>query len=182
MVQFSKFVLTNTNVPKLQYLHLTNLQDVSPDVCEFNVSASNLKHLEIYFMTCEDITVINKMLTAATCLQVFKSRKLQVFGDQNLIFNSNNIKEIVLTRSDCLRGITLWAPRLKMLNLNACYDLEIIDILDDHALRSKLPDDIKFSKFTVDLTNVCRSDALLAYLNSNRRVREIIGVREDGDY
>ena len=44
--------------------------------------------------------VIGKGLQAAK-LQVFKSRKLQVFGDENLIFNSNSLKEIVITRSDC---------------------------------------------------------------------------------
>jgi hypothetical protein len=180
MVQFSKFVLTDKNVPKLSYLHLTNLGDVSPDVCEFNVSASNLKHIEIYFMNSEDIGIINNMLIAATKLQVFKSRKLQVFGNQNLIFNSNSLKEIVLNRSDCLRGVTLWAPRLKLLDLSASFDVEQIEILDDHILRSKLPDDAKLSKFVVDLTNVCKSEALLIYLNRHPRVQQVIF--NDDDY
>jgi len=74
MVSFSKFILTDKNVPKLSYLHLTNLGDVSPDVCEFNVCASNLKHIEIYFMNCEDINSINNMLIAATKLQYFRSK------------------------------------------------------------------------------------------------------------
>ena len=54
------------------------------------------------------------------------------------------------------------------------------EILDNHELRSKLPDDSKFSKFVVDLTNVCHSPDLLAYLHNHPRVKEVI--YEDDDF
>ena len=173
MVRFEKFILTDENVPKLSYLHLTNFGDVN-SCRDFNICASNLKHIEIYFMESEDIGVINNMLQAATKLQVFKSRKLQVFGDENLIFNSNSLKEIKVTRSDCLKGITIWAPKLRLLDCTSSFDIEEIEILENHELRSKIPDDTKFSKFVVDLTNVCHSPDLLAYLHNHPRVKEVI--------
>jgi len=179
MVCFDKFILTDENVPKLSYLHLTNLGEVSPGDCEFNVCASNLKHIEIYFMQSEDIGIINNMLQAATKLEVFKSRKLQVFGDENLVFNSNNLKEVKVCRSDCLQGITIWAPKLKSLDCTASFDLKEIEILENHELRSKLRDDTKFSKFVVDLTNVCHSPELLAYLNNHPRVKQVIYEADD---
>jgi len=90
------------------------------------------------------------------------------------------LKEIIVNRSDCLKGITLWAPRLTTLDLTACFDIEKIEILDDHPLRSKLPADAKFSKFVVDVTNVCKSVDLLAYLKRHPRVRQVIS--NDNDY
>ena len=125
-------------------------------------------------MECEDMDLINNMLEAATKLQVFKSRKLQVFGGDNLVFNSNNLKEITLTRSDCLTGITLWAPHLKILNLTSSFAIEDIDILNDHPLRATLPADVKLSKFEINLTNVCESGKLAAKFRNHPRVRNVI--------
>ena len=102
-VQFKKFVLTNENTPKLSFLHLTNLGDVSKDSCDFNVTTSSLKNIEIYFMDSDQIKPINNMLRAATKLESFACRKLQVYHN-SLVFNSNYLKSITVVRSDCLPG------------------------------------------------------------------------------
>jgi len=60
-------------------------------------------------------------------------------------------------------GANTWAPKLKSLDCTASFDLKEIEILENHELRSKFPDN-KFTKFVVDLTNVCHSPELFSFL------------------
>lgn len=179
-VRFSKLILTNQNVPKLSVLNMTNLGCVSPHLCEFKITASQLKEIEIYFMDSDDITPINNMFMAATKLEMFKSRKLWVYGQ--LQFNSNYLTNLTIVRSDILPGITIWAPRLELLNLSSCYDISSINILDDHPLKSELPQNFTPSIFAVDLRYCCNDRKLLKYLNNNPRVSDIIIDDEDDEH
>jgi len=38
---------------------------------------------------------------------------------------------VCVCRSDDLEGLELWAPKLRMLNLRACYALDHVRLMDD---------------------------------------------------
>jgi hypothetical protein len=70
--------------------------------------------------------------------------------------------------------VSLWAPRLMILYLAACYDLHNIELLPDHALRSRLPTDFEMSKFSSDITNCCDRDKLRGCLSKIPRCKKVV--------
>jgi len=134
------------------------------------VLSRQLKHFEInYYDLPPGETWIHRMLASATQLQTFESYKLYV---ATLRFASNHLVRIKLHRSDILSELTIWAPALVELNLQACYDLERLHILEDHALNEHEPGNntTRFSPIQVDTTNACLSEQVVLTLQSNDRV------------
>ena len=80
---------------------------------------------------------IREMLATATKLESFNSYKLR--SNQHLDFASPELTSIDLHRSDTLSSVSIWAPKLIHLGLQACYNLQNIEFLDSHPLSSKLP-------------------------------------------
>lgn len=89
--------------------------------------------------------------------RTFDSYKLRIHP--KLHFAGDDLQSIRLHRAECLESLQIYAPNLKDLNLQACYDLmgDLI-ILDDHPnfinrIRGK-------SRFTVNTTNACISQSV----------------------
>ena len=180
-VCFSKIKFNESLTPKLQSIEMQNV----PSDCQMDVLSPQLKHFEMnYYNPPRDETWIHRMLASATQLQTFDSYKLCV---TTLTFASNHLVRIKLHRSDILSELTIWAPALEELNLQACYDLERLYILEDHALndprRFKVSTDTmetwrnepgntatRFSPIQVNTTNACLSEQVVLTLQSNDRV------------
>ena len=162
-VHIIKLHLTAELTPKLVDLELSN---VPPD-CDFNVVVPTLKSISIqYYSPDQEVFPINNMLAAATNLERFDSYKLSVFGE--LIFAGNNLRIIILQRSDGLRSVKIWAPNLEHLSLEACHDISCVKILKTHrALRKELPMGHEPSTFTVNLS----STRMSASANMRRSLR-----------
>jgi hypothetical protein len=75
-------------------------------------------------------------MKAGTLLILGSRYKLWV---DRLNFASNELTSIDLHRSDSLEWLTLWAPNLRSLGLQACYGLDHIAFLETHPFAARLP-------------------------------------------
>ena len=142
-----KLRLTADLTPKLVDLELRDI----PDKCKFHVVVPTLKNIWIHHFSAQRNSCINDMLAAATELETFETYKLWVSED--LRFASNHLKFIDLWRSDCLPGISLWAPNLEKLSLRGCFSIKNIEILKSHELADKLSEAHKPTIFRVNTTD-----------------------------
>ena len=132
-VAFDAITLTTATTPSLQHLRMQNV----PDECELELELPRLKTVSIHYLRGECEHAINTMLRSATSLERFDSYKLWV---DELHFASNDLREIDLHRSDSLDTLSIWAPRLRVLGLQACYSLDNLTFLTTHpTLASLLP-------------------------------------------
>ena len=136
-VKFSRLVLNDELTPELRKLRVVNLGHT----CDIRVRCPKLKDLTIHYLHPgdgdRDSEQINEALSAATKLERFDSYKLQI--SDPLEFASNNLESIYIHRSDGLEGLSMWAPNLKTLKLQANYNIGFIDFLEDHPLKKSLP-------------------------------------------
>jgi hypothetical protein len=179
-IKLSKLVVTDENMPSVKKLVMINVGCI--DNMTFRVNVSKIEDLTIHFMDSDDISIINTMLKAATRLVKFECYKLWVH-DGMLKFASNYLEKIWIRRSDCLTGISIWAPRLKSLSILGCFDLQKVEILEDHPLKSMLKGSSanKLSSFSLDLTNsVQPADKLYKKLAKHPRVHSIVLPEDDG--
>lgn len=172
-VKITKLHLTAELTPKLVDLGLRNV----PNECDFHVVIPTLRNVSIHhYEPCRDALPINNMLAAATRLEKFETYKLWVSNE--LTFAGNNLKIINLHRSDCLRKITIWAPSLEHLGLQACYDIDCVILLRAHPILSKdLSKWHKPTNFTVNTRNCDISESALASLQESGRCT----IEEDSD-
>jgi hypothetical protein len=137
-VRFSRLVLNSELTPNLRKLKVVNLGDT----CDIRVQCPKLRDISIHHLSPNeggrDAEQINEMLRHATQLVRFDSYKLWV--RRPLEFASNHLKSIYVQRSDGVEGLRIWAPNLKMLTLQANYQLEFIKFLEDHPLKASLPE------------------------------------------
>lgn len=168
-VAFSQVKLNTSLTPALKSLEMQNI----PEDCKIEVVAPELREFTMnYYGPTDDERWMNTMLASATKLRSFESYKLRV-GE--LFFASNDLEVVILHRAELLQFLSLWAPALQHLHLQACYDLEELEILEDHKLSSARIRDfggprVGMSTFTVDSTNACLSNEVIEELVSNRRV------------
>mmetsp|Transcript_30028 Transcript_30028/g.52715 ORF Transcript_30028/g.52715 Transcript_30028/m.52715 type:complete len:392 (+) Transcript_30028:44-1219(+) len=162
-VCFAKLVLNAQRTPILRKVRLKNV----PDDCELEIVLPTLLDFSIQFWR-GDSKIINDMLKAAKNLIRFDSYKLWV---DELHFASNRLLEIDLHRSDSLQEISIWAPYLRALGLQACYSLNRIKILKNHRLKKHLPKNYKESVFEVQTRNAVLSKEAAADLKRNPRVK-----------
>ena len=179
-VSMGTLQLTQSTVPRLRDLILQNV----PGDCVLEVVLPSLKDVKIhYYDNFETGTeIINAMLEAATGLVSFDSYKLQVDGQ--LMFASNRLADVSIRRSDCLGGVSLWAPRLVNLSLQACYALESVELLADHPLKAGLPESHAVTtNIPVNLVNACVTPEVQSYLEAHPRVGTVAGLEgDDTDY
>lgn len=157
--------LTEDLTPRLTDLELRNV----PSDCDFKVIVPTLKNVSIQFLTPDgEAAVINDMLAAATRLEKFDSYKLWV--GEELRFASNMLEIIDLHRSDGLEALSIWAPNLQHLGLQACYCMEKITVLKEHPKLSKeLPVGHIPTTFTVNTLNANISKAARRVLKKSGR-------------
>ena len=162
-VAFNSVTLDESTTPNLRKLRMQNIDDSA----DLTLSLPLLEEVTIHYYGGNPYP-IETMLAAATRLRTFDSYKLWC-GDC-LCFASNDLTEVSLHRSDSLNGVSLWAPRLRSLNLQACYSIEEVEILDDHPLKAELPFGFPWTRFLVITQNANISPEALAYLGSHPRV------------
>ena len=110
------------------------------------------------------------MLRAATGLVAFDSYKLWVH--EPLTFASNELRSIDVHRADALPGLSIWAPNLQDLGLQACYGLEFLEFPETHAtLSALLPRSHEPTTFDVNTQNANLGRAAAAALARNPRAR-----------
>eukprot|EP00288_Rhodomonas_lens_P007864 CAMPEP_0177723678 /NCGR_PEP_ID=MMETSP0484_2-20121128/18335_1 /TAXON_ID=354590 /ORGANISM="Rhodomonas lens, Strain RHODO" /LENGTH=272 /DNA_ID=CAMNT_0019236119 /DNA_START=420 /DNA_END=1234 /DNA_ORIENTATION=- len=146
-VSFCKICLTEATTPKLQSVRLQNV----PDACELKLSLPELRSFSIHYWN-GDSGIINSMLQAATHIESFDSYKLWV---DELHFASNALTDIDLHSSDSLDTLSIWAPNLARLGVQACYGLNNIRFLDTHPLAAALPPDHTPPRIQVNAANAC---------------------------
>ncbi|KAG7372359.1 MYND finger domain containing protein [Nitzschia inconspicua] len=169
-VAFQKVTLNQQLTPKIEDLTMQNI----PDECQLTVLLPELKTFSMhYYGPSSDESWIHEMLATSTKLVTFDSYKLRVGPE--LTFAGNSLQSINLHRAELLHSLTLYAPNLHHLSLQACYNFEgTFTILDSHPrfapVRSQSP-------FVVNTLNACLSPAIQRTLQSNPR----IVWEDDGD-
>ena len=163
-VCFRKVTLNPKLTPNVEELSMQNI----PDGCELTVLLPELRSFSMhYYGPPDDSAWINNMLSTATKLESFDSYKLRVGPE--LDFASNNLKYIRLHRAELLESLSVYAPRLQELSLQACYGLDgELTILDSHPDHPSVPG--RPSAFFVNTANACISPSIARVLNSNPRV------------
>lgn len=131
-IHFTKINLIPALTPNIRTLRMQNV----PEDCELTVKLPELRQVEVHYWSGNESS-IREMLATATKLESFNSYKLR--SNQHLDFASPELTSIDLHRSDTLSSVSIWAPKLIHLGLQACYNLQNIEFLDSHPLSSKLP-------------------------------------------
>ncbi|KAL7440620.1 hypothetical protein ACHAXM_007383 [Skeletonema potamos] len=163
---FSKVNLNNQLTPLVEELFMQNI----PDECEVTVQLPHLKEMTLHYYSGEDGTWINDMLATATKLERFDSYKLRSFNTPELHFAGNDLRYIRLHRAECLESLSVYAPKLEELSLQACYGLRgYLTILETHPNFTR-PQGAPSTIF-VNGTNACLSPSILRTLQNNPRVR-----------
>jgi hypothetical protein len=163
-VCFAKIVLNAAKTRKLQAIELQNL----PYDCEVEIKCPSLKEFDCRYFD-GDCEWLQEMLDGAFVLEDFRIYKVAV---DELSIASIALNQVIITRSDCLLDLTLFAPRLQHLQLQCCYALQRLTILDKHRILSHtlLPAKFKPSNFDVDTRMSCLSPAVKSTLSSHPRV------------
>jgi len=175
-VAFAKVKLNHDLTPMVEELCMQNI----PDECDLTVELPELKSFSMhYYGPVDNDMWIHDMLTTAKNLVTFDSYKLRVHPE--LKFAGNDLQTIRLHRAECLERVSIYAPRLKELILQACYDLmnDGITILDTHPDFTRPPG--RGSNFKVDTTNACINESIVRTLEGNPRVI-CYGPDEDDDF
>ena len=77
-----------------------------------------------------------------------------------------------LRRTDCLGALSVWAPRLRHLGLQAAYSLEVLEFPETHPVYSReLPASHVPTPFGVNTMNSCLGEAAKNALRANPRAR-----------
>lgn len=127
-------VLTEATTPQLRSLQLQNV----PESCDLVIRCPELRDVSLHYWRADEKPhVVADMLAAATKLETFDSYKL--WSNGALRFASNELTSIDLHRTDSLQALSIWAPKLTHLGLQACYSLDKLEFLTEHPLAAQLP-------------------------------------------
>jgi len=173
---FHEITLNEELTPNLRRVQMQNV----PDDCALDLCIPNLTHFSIHYFRGDE-TALQIMLDKATKLESFESYKLWAF--EHIAFASNHLTDIKLHRSDLLRSIDLYAPRLLNLNLQACYGLASIRIKETHAtLSDELPEGFQPTRFSVSAMNANLEPRLVRYLQQHPRANFEYDDGSDDEY
>lgn len=162
-VPFSAIKLNTDLTPLVEDLFMQNI----PDDCDLTVLLPELKSFSMFYYMGDDDTWIHEMLSTSKKLKTFDSYKLRVGPELN--FAGNDLEDIRLHRAELLCDLSVYAPNLKMLNLQGCYGLDgEIKILDEHPNFARPPG--RGSTFKVNTVNACISRSIAQLLERHPRV------------
>jgi len=165
-VYLDRLTLTKTLTPKLKVLCMDN-PIISYDP-KFSITCPTIKRVSLNYCAPGHAWV-PKLLKAATQLEEFSSYKLIV--GSTLKFASNELRSLTIHRSDCLNNLEIWAPRLELLNLQACYDLNDINFLSTHPLVVNLEPQFKHRvPLVVTAENAALGERALEAISRHPRV------------
>lgn len=167
--------------PLLESLHIE--QPLVPDQFFFNTDLPNLVHMSLRFVGLILASEFGPSLSRSPKLKTFISYKLYGLGckaDHKIVLP--NITNLDFYRCEDLKGLKLWAPRLENLNLQACYSIRKVDILNVNRKPAGFPGpeyDFKGepSKFEVNCTNCC--DMPKGSMATSPRCKNILRPVED---
>ena len=164
-VSFQKIALNKTLTPKLEDVEMQNI----PDDCKIEALLPTLKNFSFQYGSGSG-NWVNKMLKMATKLERFDSYKFGV--GRHITFASNELKFIRLHRCESLQSLTVYAPRLEHLSLQACYYFNgKLTIEEKHPkLSRELPTDFKPSMIEVEITNAGLSTKVQKTLKEHPRI------------
>lgn len=166
-VQCDALSLNCDLTPKLKKLELENM----PSKAKVSVEAPLLEYCSIqhYHPTHDDGEWLLEMLQNTPKLETFESYKLRV---PEIAFYGNALTKIDLHRAECLTSLTIYAPTLVELNLQACYALEEIKFLRNYQnYRELLPDTHqKDTIIRVNTVNAVLGRKAQCALQNSRRV------------
>jgi len=113
--------------------HLSIDQPLARSLEYFNVCLPELRSMSFQFIDVEDPSGFGHSLSSCPKLDSFSSYKLwglSVPKRETHILMLPSCKSLDLYRSDDLNYLKIWAPRLENLNLQACYDISKVSLLD----------------------------------------------------
>eukprot|EP00092_Neocalanus_flemingeri_P072741 GFUD01089606.1.p1 GENE.GFUD01089606.1~~GFUD01089606.1.p1 ORF type:complete len:338 (-),score=103.75 GFUD01089606.1:77-1090(-) len=121
--------LTADCFPLLEALSID--QPCARDPETFNTDLPNLCSMSFNFVTILDVKNFGRSLSRSPKLERFSGYKLWGLGrkaEHSLVLPS--CISLDFYRSDDLRKLKLWAPRLEDLDLQACYSIKTVTLLD----------------------------------------------------
>ena len=148
----------------------------------WNLDLPSLKGLSFEFVHVLDCDGFGPSLNKSPKLEYFISYKLHGLGsrrEHTLVLPNCEIFNIY--RSDDIRGLKMWAPKLEELNVRACYCLSKITMLkrrpkgfigEEYERKAK-----QMSKFRV---NVINSGLEPSYFDDWERVTKVYGHDDEG--
>jgi hypothetical protein len=118
--------LWDTAYPSLMYVDLSNMMgEVNFDL--------NLPHLEGFsaeFTHAADGEMVAKSWSRCVSLDSINAYKMWGLSSGFVLASLPNCTSLCLYRSDDLQQLMIYAPKLEELNLQACYGLELLKIID----------------------------------------------------
>jgi len=169
-VCFQTVHLDHTLIPNITELSMQNI----PDNCNLTVLLPKLQSFSMhYYGPPPDDSWMHAMLLVATKLRTFDSYKLRV---SHLKFASNELELIDLHRAECLTDLIVYAPKLRSLRLQACYNLDQgrLTILetppDDSPQLQPTANGGPPTRFVVDTTNAVISPSIAHVLRNHPRI------------
>eukprot|EP00092_Neocalanus_flemingeri_P021543 GFUD01023365.1.p1 GENE.GFUD01023365.1~~GFUD01023365.1.p1 ORF type:complete len:335 (+),score=93.90 GFUD01023365.1:48-1052(+) len=115
--------------PLLETLSIDQPCALDPET--FHTDLPNLRSMSFNFVTILDVKDFGRSLSRSPKLENFSGYKLWGLGrkaEHSLVLPS--CTSLDFYRSDDLRKLKLWAPRLEDLNLQACYDIKTVTLLE----------------------------------------------------
>jgi len=193
-VAFPSLKRLNFSSQPVKAIHFTKdsypmLERISIEQCSalafeyWNLDLPKLKSLGFDYVEVNDSDNFGPSLSKCPKLECFNSYKLWGLGtkkEHTLVLP--NCSSFDIYRSDDVRGLKMWAPKLEELGLRACYGLNKVTMLkrrprgfdgEDYEWKGK-----EMSKFTVNIINTGLKPS---YFNKWERVSRVLGEEEDDD-
>jgi len=124
------FHFSKEKFPELERISIE--QPCARDLAYFHSDLPKLKSLSFQFVGFTDASDFGQSLSRSRLLEMFSGYKLWglscILGKEILLVLPN-ATYLNFHRSDDLPELKLWAPKLKELNLQACYDCEKVTFL-----------------------------------------------------
>jgi len=145
------------------------LENAMGHECDMTVRCPELRSVTIYHGHNLDEDWIKDMLASAPLLRTFDSFECQT--TVSFAIAGPFLEFIDLHRNVCIRSLSVWAPRLRHLGLQACVSLKRIDFPETHPLATQFPLPAAPTIFEVNAKNARLGSTALQALRSNPRAR-----------
>lgn len=143
----------------------------------FHLDLPNLQHVFCRSFDVVDMSDFGPSLSRCPKLKTFRSYKLWGLKKPTLVLP--NLIALDIHRSDDLKGLKIWAPKVKTLNLRGCFKISEVDLLTEKPAGFSGPEydfDGEPSEFEVNCANTDISNGTLV---NSTRCSKIIRPRDD---
>ena len=119
--------ITKDNTPKLKHL---SIEQVAEEVEYFLTDLPDLETIVLQFVDLSDPRGFGKSLSRSPKLNSVNCYKLWGLSGTKSSLVLPSCEHLKFYRSDDLGYLKIWAPKLERLNLQACYSIKEVTILD----------------------------------------------------